>query len=225
MTVALATRNWVDLSTRLILDGLSRLSDAELDLPCALPGWTRRHLLAHIASNAEAVGRLLTWARTGVETPMYVSLDQRAADIESGATRADLRDWVRSSAEDLSRSMDSMTADSWAAEVITVQGRTVPASETLWMRARETCLHAADLDVGVTTADLPELFHRALIDDVAAWRAAGPGPAILLTTPHSRHEIFGDGPITAVNLSEADAADWLTGRIHRLDLPALPRWL
>ena len=80
------TRAWAQEGTRLLLAGLDRLDDASLDEPCALPDWPRRHLLAHVASNAEAIGRLLTWARTGVETPMYASPEQRAADIETGAT-------------------------------------------------------------------------------------------------------------------------------------------
>jgi hypothetical protein len=33
--------------------------------PCALEGWSRRHLVSHFARNADAVGNLLAWARTG----------------------------------------------------------------------------------------------------------------------------------------------------------------
>ena len=200
-------------------------TDADLDEPCALPGWTRRHLLAHVASNAHAIGRLLAWARTGVETPMYSSPQQRMADIEAGASRPDLRDWVHESATDLARAMDSLTCQAWSAEVVTAQGRVVPASETPWMRARETCIHAVDLAVGATVADLSDRFLAALLDDVAAWRSARPGPAILLTTPHTRHVIAGDGEAVQVDLSLPVAAAWLVGRESRPDLPQLQPWL
>lgn len=36
----------------------------------------------------------------------------------------------------------------WTHEVRTAQGRTVPASETVWMRTREVWVHAVDLDNG-----------------------------------------------------------------------------
>jgi maleylpyruvate isomerase len=216
---------WADEGTRLLLGGLDRLSDAELDAPCALAGWSRRQLLAHVASNAEAIGRLLTWARTGVETKMYASAEQRAADIETGAVRPDLRSWVVTSAQDLARAMTELPAHAWAAEVVTAQGRTVPASETPWMRARETCVHAVDLDAGVTFDDLPAGFLIALLDDVAAWRSGRPGPAIDLVTPQTRHEIAGAGVPQRVELPLATAAAWLVGRHAEPALPALPRWL
>ncbi|HEX2301338.1 MAG TPA: maleylpyruvate isomerase N-terminal domain-containing protein, partial [Pseudonocardiaceae bacterium] len=59
----------------------------ELSGPSRLPGWTRGHVVTHLARNAEGLTRLLTWARTGVETPMYPSREARAADIEAGAGR------------------------------------------------------------------------------------------------------------------------------------------
>jgi len=219
------TRAWADAGTRLLLEATDRLTDAELDRPCALPGWSRRQLLAHVASNAEAIGRLLSWARTGVETPMYASPQQRTADIDTGAARPDLREWVRDSAAELGRQLDTLPADAWSAQVVTAQGRTVPASETPWMRARETCVHAVDLAAGAGFADLPTGFLAALLDDVAAWRSARPGPAVLLTTTDTCHEITGDGEPVPVELPLPVAAAWLAGRHAAPDLPTLPRWL
>ncbi|MEV0069321.1 MULTISPECIES: maleylpyruvate isomerase family mycothiol-dependent enzyme [unclassified Amycolatopsis] len=225
MTPAPDPRTWADAGTGLLLAGLDTLSDAELDEPCALPDWTRRHLLAHVASNAEALGRLLSWARTGVETPMYASPRERAATIESGAARPDLRRWVAASAAELAEAADAMPATAWAAEVVTAQGRTVAAGETSWMRARETCVHAVDLGTGTTFDDLPEGFLAVLVDDIAAWRSARPGPAILLTTPRTDHEITGDGTPVPVDLPLATAAAWLAGRHREAGLPTLPHWL
>lgn len=221
------SRGWADTGTRLLLTELDRLDDADLDAASGLAGWSRRQLLAHVASNAEAIERLLTWARTGVETPMYSSLEQRATDIEQGALRPDLREWVRSSATRLATSMDQLPETAWQADVVTAQGRTVKTTETPWMRARETCIHAVDLDSGVTFSDLPEEFLIALLNDVVQWRSSRPGPAIALTTPHSRYDITGHGDPIPVNLPLAAAAAWTVGRTSQLprDLPTLPRWL
>jgi maleylpyruvate isomerase len=219
------TRAWADEGTRLLLSGLDRLTNAELDAPCALPEWNRRQLLAHVASNAEAIGRLLTWARTGVETRMYASAEHRAADIEAGAVREDLRAWVAMSAHKLARAMDELPAEAWDAKVVTAQGRTVPASETPWLRARETCIHAVDLGAGITFDDLPSGFLTALLDEVTVWRSARPSPAIDLVTPVTHHEITGDGAPQRVELPLATAAAWLVGRHHDPDLPTLSRWL
>src|SRR5436309_2025968 len=61
------------------------LSDAQAREPSLLPGWTRGHVLSHIARNADGMVNLLNWARTGTETPMYASAESRSADIEAGA--------------------------------------------------------------------------------------------------------------------------------------------
>ncbi|HET7782728.1 MAG TPA: maleylpyruvate isomerase N-terminal domain-containing protein, partial [Arthrobacter sp.] len=65
---------------------LNELSDAELDGGTLLPGWTRRHVVAHVGYNARAIARLIEWAATGVETPMYSSPEARNHEIEFGAT-------------------------------------------------------------------------------------------------------------------------------------------
>src|ERR1700685_2979534 len=61
-------------------------------------------------------------------------------------------------------------ADAWQSEVVTAQGRTVPASETPWMRSREVMVHAVDLEVGLTFADPPEGFLTALRADIIGKR-------------------------------------------------------
>ena len=38
---------------------LNELTDAELDGDSLLPGWTRRHVTAHVGYNARAIARLV----------------------------------------------------------------------------------------------------------------------------------------------------------------------
>ena len=74
-------------ATGQLLGDLDDLSDAQVAGPSLLPGWTRGHVLTHLARNAEGGIRLLGWARTGVPSYEYESLAARAAAIEAGADR------------------------------------------------------------------------------------------------------------------------------------------
>lgn len=219
---------WTADGTALFLHTLSGLTDDRLDEPSLLPGWSRRHLLAHVALNAEALTNLVTWARTGVETPMYASPLQRNADIESGATRSPsaLREWVPRAAARLDEALSSLTPEQWRHRVRTAQGRDRAAAEIPWMRAREVLIHAVDLDAGVTFADLPRDFLAALVGEIAAQR---PGPALLLRpTDDPRTWTMGtDDDPAAVRGPLPQLAAYLAGRPFRdvTPAPGLPPWL
>ncbi|WP_285490865.1 maleylpyruvate isomerase N-terminal domain-containing protein [Amycolatopsis taiwanensis] len=175
------TRDWMDQGTRLLLATVDGLSDADFDAASALPGWTRRHVVAHVHYNAEALRRLLRWAATGEKTPMYASRKRRNAEIEEGSRLpvSELRTMVRESAEALARDLDALPDEAWRHEVETAQGRMVPATEIPWMRTREVAVHAVDLAAGVDFGDLPGDLLHALVEDVVARRVdAGEGPAL-----------------------------------------------
>lgn len=171
---------WVAEGTRLCERAVDGLEDQQYAEGSALPDWSRAHLVAHLAANAEALRNLAHWAATGEETPMYSSPDQRNADIEAGATRppAVLRTWFHEEAGALAADLDRLTDDQWGARVRTAQGRDVPASEIPWLRAREVMVHAVDLGTGVTFADLPADFLAALVDDIVAKRGADSVPPL-----------------------------------------------
>ncbi|GAA4724165.1 hypothetical protein GCM10023350_03080 [Nocardioides endophyticus] len=174
--------------------------------PSRLPGWTRKHVIAHVAANADALGNLVHWARTGQRTPMYSSPDQRGADIEAGSRlpAEELKRRLARSAEALATAMSKLDEEDWSAEVLTAQGRAVAATEIPWLRAREVCVHAIDLGTGVTFADLAEEFLAALVEDIVAKRGLPFVPV---------------GPLP-------DIAGYLAGRPHGLtDVPDLGPWL
>ncbi|WP_037080740.1 maleylpyruvate isomerase family mycothiol-dependent enzyme [Pseudonocardia spinosispora] len=217
---------WLTDGTALLLKTVDGLSDAELHEPSALPGWTRRHLLAHVALNAEALARLVSWARTGVESRMYRSAEQRNADIESGAriSVSELREWVHSSVTGLAADLATLPEDAWSMPVATAQGRRVPATEIPWMRAREVNIHAIDLGTGLGFADLPDGFCPELVGDIAHTRS-GTGPALVLASGGREWQVAGTGEPTRVELAMSEMAAWLAGRHDRPDLPELPKWL
>jgi maleylpyruvate isomerase len=164
-------RSW---SVRRMRDGtdyfLSQLDKAGHDLarPSALIGWQRASVVAHVARNADALGRLVDWAATGVESPMYAGPAQRDAEIaESAAQPVDilLAD-ARHSADRLDHAVASLPEDAWTREVRTAHGRLVSASEIPWLRLREVWVDGVDLNAGGAMSDLPPDVIDALLDDV-----------------------------------------------------------
>ena len=241
----ITSRDLVTAGTALFRRALDTVDDAALAEPTRLAGWTRAHVVAHVAANAEALVNLATWARTGVETPMYASPEQRDSDIEMGARLAAtrLREWFSDSAAGLDRALGLLDGESWTRLVRTAQGRTVPAAEVPWMRTREVMVHAVDLDGGVGFDDLPTDFLVEVLYDAAAKRSrAADGPAVVLVSADPTDQLDGTPRSTAwpvVGLGDAvtvrgplpQLAAYVTGRDATGltpdggTLPVLPRWL
>ncbi|MDQ0120836.1 uncharacterized protein (TIGR03083 family) [Pseudarthrobacter defluvii] len=94
---------------------------------------------------------------------MYPSVEVRNHEIDFGATLSPiaLRNLYDHSAVHLNAEWPDLPADSWHYKVQTVQGRVVPAEETVWMRTREVRVHAVDLDNGASFDDIPAPGPRA----------------------------------------------------------------
>lgn len=234
------SRRWVREGTELCSSSISGLDEKAFAEPSGLPGWSRSHLVAHLAANAEAIGNLVRWAATGEPTPMYASAEARAAGIEDGSRRPgdELVDWFARSAAALEASMDSLTEAQWHAEVVTGQGRTVPATEIPWMRAREVMVHAVDLNTGLTFDDLPADFLVALASDIAGKRNsaatadATPAVTVEATDTGQRWELVGRGTAEVVSGTQAAVTSYLAGRASGgvasatgSAPPELPPWL
>ncbi|VXC38331.1 conserved hypothetical protein [Arthrobacter sp. 9AX] len=217
---------------------LNELSDAELDGGSLLPGWTRRHVVAHVGYNARAVARLIEWAATGVETPMYGSPEARNHEIEFGATLSPiaLRHLFDHSAVHLNVEWRDLPADAWHHKVKTAQGRTVPAEETVWMRTREVWLHAVDLDNGAGFNDIPApVLERLLGDITGAWHTRGTDAGLVLEIDGTRLT-FGDtsttnattiaGPLPAVvQWAAGRGGSGVTASGPGATVPAPPKWI
>ena len=193
---------------------LAALTDDELDGDTLLDGWTRKHLLAHVGYNAAALCRLLDWAATGVETPMYESTEQRGQEIYEGATlgAAALRNLFDHTVARLDEKWRHLPESAWDAEVRTAQGRRVPASETVWMRTREVWIHAVDLANGARFASFPNIVLESLLTDiVGTWQRKGVGDDLVI-------EVTGAEPVT-VGSEGSDSR-----RVVRGPLAGVVRW-
>lgn len=219
---------WAGDGARLFLDQLATVPDSAFAAPSTLPGWTLAHLVAHVGYNAKGLSRLVRWARTGEETPMYASAEARNTEIDAGAELppAELRALVRQTDEQLRAELAELTA--WQAEVRTAQGELVPATEIPWMRTREVWIHAVDLGTGVTFDDFPAELVDALIDEIVALRASRDrGPAVVLDASDRSRDwrigFAGEEP-AVVRGTAAQLCRWITGR-GGLDGPELAGWL
>ncbi|MFC9554670.1 maleylpyruvate isomerase family mycothiol-dependent enzyme [Rhodococcus sp. NPDC056960] len=196
---------------------LAELTDDDLNSDTLLSGWSRKHLLAHVGYNAAALCRLLDWAATGIETPMYASPEQRGTEIDEGATlsAAALRNLFDHTVARLDEKWRHLPASAWHAQVRTAQGRLVPVSETAWMRTREVWIHAVDLGNGGRFGDFPDVVADSLLTDIVGmWQKKDLGAGLVL-------EVDGCAPIavqpdsptsTKVGGSLASVVRWAAGR-------------
>lgn len=223
---------WVRTGQELIDKTVAGLAPDAVGEPSALPDWTKGHVLTHIARNADGLVNLLTWARTGVETPMYPSREHRSADIEAGAPRplAEQAADLRATSQRFLEAAAKLSDEHWTATVDTHRGP-IPASNIPWFRVREVWLHLVDLGAGPTMSVVPDPVAVAVVHDVAAalGRKVEQG-AILHPAGAEPVRLGADGGV-AVSGSPQDIAGWLTGRSTgdtlTVDgqLPELPGWL
>lgn len=222
--------------TEALLATVRGLTEDDVAAPSALPGWTRGHVLTHIARNADAVNRLVSGAAVGEQWPMYHDSPSRDEEIEAGAGRpiAEQRADVETSAAQLDAAFAGFPADRVDFLVRHRTGKEWPASITPWWRWNEVVLHHADLGLGFDFGALdPALAVRGVDESVTRHAAKPEAPGLTLTaTDAGRTWTVGDGDLPVSGPASSLFA-WLTGRGDGSDLsidregaslPALPAW-
>jgi maleylpyruvate isomerase len=189
-------------STSALLSGFAEQGwqDEDMRAPSLLPGWTRGHVLTHLARNADGIVRTFAGALRGERVPRYPHGEAgRDADIEAGAGRsaAQLLDDVRTSAETLDRACAEV--DAAAGWELPTDNR--PAGEYLPARWHEVEIHR--LDVGGYRSSL--------------WSAEF--VSYLLPALGSRLDRFATTPLRLRVLAENSLAPALGGREWTSGLP------
>lgn len=204
------------------------LSDADYAAASLLPDWTRGHVVAHLALNAEGLAGVLHGAHRGQPQPMYASPESRDSDIAelAEAGPATLRERFLASTSQFARALGAMNEDDWAGTFErTPGGPEFALANVALMRVREVEIHHADLDAGYSASDWPADFRVLLLESMT--KRTYPAPFSAHPTDLDRTWHYGGagaGPV--VSGTSAALGWWLTGRGSgeglRSDADALP---
>jgi maleylpyruvate isomerase len=189
---------------------LRALVDRTTDLfaPSLLPGWSRAHVVAHLAGNARSHIHMLRGAQADRVLDQYPggAAARESAIKELAQDPAAAVDEFHRSAEDLAHAWRG-TAD-WTAQGRPLHGGPVPVSQLIWARWREVEVHAVDLAADYEPTDWPRPFLDRLLAELKA-RPDLP----------SLEGISGPDDALAAWLSGRSAGERLHGA-----LPHLPQW-
>lgn len=205
----------LDLSeaTRRLVRTADGLTDDQYAEPSRLPGWSRAHVLAHLALNAEGLAGALTGIVEGEPAPMYASQEARDGDIEELATRepAAIRSRLLGGCTDLTDAIAAVPEDQAGTTVERVPGgRTFTVADVPSMRLREVEIHHADLAAGYDRSAWSPQFAAHVLDGMRT-RAGASGPFTARAVDLDREWEYGaGGPV--VSGAAVDLAWWLTGR-------------
>ena len=217
--------------TSLLMRTAAGLDDETVRVASLCEGWTRAHVLSHIARNADALGNLASWAITGTPRAMYDSPEARDADIAAGSTRGaqeifmDLED----SAARFAATAMGLAGAPEQVEVEMRGRRTVLGGQLPTLRLTEVVFHHVDLSAGYTFADAdPGFVRRAITIAIERFVASGQAPSISLRSDEGDTWSIGEGD-QDVTGSNAALLLWLArgeggGVSSEAPLPGLPSW-
>lgn len=201
-------------STRRLLRTADALTEDQLRAPSVLPGWSRAHVVAHLALNAASLTGALDGLARGAEVAMYASAQQRDADIDAlaAADAATLRNRLLTESTLFHEAASRLPAEAWAGEVPRVPGGPrMPGAALVPGRRREVEVHHADLGLDYGPGAWPEDFLIGLLDELAVDLAES-GPFRIEATDLRRAWQVGEGEGPVVSGGAPELAWWLTGR-------------
>ncbi len=190
--------------------------------PSSLPDWTRAHVVAHLALNAEGLARALRGvvADEADDEPrtMYDSDESRDSEIVELAAEppSRIRDRFLAGITIFHDAVTAMPEPDWDGRVErTPGGRSMSTSSVPGMRLREVEIHHADLDAGYAPSDWSREFAEHLVDSMAK-RLDPTHPFEVKPLDSVRTWVLGSGeseyPVPIVTGPTGDLGWWLTGR-------------
>ena len=217
--------------TSLLMRTAAGLDDESVRAASRCQGWTRAHVLSHIARNADALGNLVSWAVTGTPRAMYESPEARDADIMAGANRGatEISTDLEESAARFAAAARGLAGAPERVEVEMRGGHKVLGGQLPTLRLMEVVFHHVDLVAGYTFAEAdPGFVKRAITVAVGRFSARDQVPSIGLHSDEGDTWSMGDGAqgVTGTNaalllwLARGDGA----GVSSEAPLPGLPAW-
>jgi len=200
-----------------------------------LPGWTRAHVVAHLALNGEALGDVLRGEVDSEHVPMYASQEARDADIEelAQAEGAVLRQRLLGSLTTFADAVRSMPEEVWGRRFERIPGGpTLPLDAVPLMRVREIEIHHADLGLDYTADDWPSAFAEVVVGSMVRRLEPEQGFRVRPLDTERTWDVGAVGvEAMVVTGPVAHLAWWLTGRTPSAqvsassgDLPTIGGW-
>lgn len=188
-----------------LVDEVMELDDPEawFSTPSALADWSRRHVIAHLARNAESHVHLFTEAEAGREGDQYPGgAAARAAGIESylALDAPSLVARNRAAVYALEAVWARSSATAWEGAGRNTLGVRMKTRDLPMLRWREVEVHTADLDAGVTFRDWNPLYVRYDLPRMTMMQTS--------RTPMGMSKL----PDAALRLAEPERLAWLLGR-------------
>ena len=235
----------INAATEHLLESAADLTDDDIHEPSLCSGWTRGHVLTHVARNADGLCNMLNTASTGQVTPMYESQEKREADIEAGAGRsaADIRADLLESANRFTAAFQAVGPEQWSTLVYRTPGAVPSEAATVGdRRLGEVLIHHVDLNLDFTPAHWSDAFTDAqFADTLSRFSARDDFPPLRLDA-EEEDAWYGIGAepddegVVAVHGAKRALLAWLMGRASgdglvatlpeggRGPLPEIPAW-
>lgn len=161
---------------------LGTLTDDDVRRPSLLPGWSRGHVLTHVAHKTVSHVWMLEGARQNEVRHQHPSgFDHAQAEVaaESGRSAAELRDDVVRSFAQLEAAWAELPDECWERMGICVPGPRSMA-DIAGRHLRDVEVHHVDLDIGYTPADWSTVFVDYELPKRLAGLSSRTNPASLL---------------------------------------------
>lgn len=198
----------------LVAQFVENLGNDEVAADSLLPDWSRGHVISHLANNARGLSNLIEWALTGVQKDMYLSVEQRAIDIENDAKRAGneiVADFLEQSKVLLSNLERLMAGPILSDEVVLGNGSHVHPHEITTLRERELLVHLVDLGLAYKANDWTLDFSIKTLKSVSAGKRKQRVNFRLLIAGDHTWTMDQNGMVDIFGTPQSLAA-WLMGR-------------
>jgi maleylpyruvate isomerase len=204
-----------------LMESIHGLDDDAVRLDSRCPGWSRAHVLTHLARNADGLRNVLRAAASGGDGALYESQAARNADIEAGAGRraAELEADVETSADQLLEALAETPPEALDVKVPRLRVNDDPAHQFMIpgrkvpdLRLREVVYHHIDLNTGYSFDDAAPAWVVREIE--ASARRFADGPAVLVDAGRDGSWRYGradEDPVTVTG-TPAELLGWISGR-------------
>lgn len=195
---------------------VDQLQGEDWRAPSLLPGWSRAHVVAHLALNGEALGGVLRGVVEDDPVPMYRSQEQRDSDIDelAGADPAELRERLLASLTTFAEAVAAMPEEAWSGRFDRAPGGpSLPLDAVPLMRVREIEIHHVDLATGYSPEAWPPGFAEVVVDGMVKRLDPDPGFRVTPLDVERSWDVgrAGQEPVVVTG-PVAWLAWWLTGR-------------